>query len=75
LTSTGKIELLVCKDIELPSSPLAWFWTRALNHANILEVMLVVALVILQPLPPSGLAALVLVVSEATTNTVAVARK
>ena len=29
------MELLVCKDIEFPSSPLAWFWARALNLASI----------------------------------------
>jgi len=66
--STGRMELLVCKDIEFPSSPLDWFWARALNLASILEVKLVVALTTLQPLPPSELAALVLVVSEATTD-------
>jgi len=64
------MELLVCKDIEFPSSPLAWFWARALNLASILEVkmVLVVALATLHPLPPSELAALVLVASEATTD-------
>jgi len=64
LTSTGRMELLVCKDIEFPSSPLAWFWARALNLASILEVKMVVALTMLHPLPPSELAALVLVASE-----------
>jgi len=68
LTSTGGMELLVCKDIESPSPPLAWFWARALNLASILEVMMVVALAMLHPLPPSELAALVLVASEATTD-------
>jgi len=58
------MELLVCKDIEFPSSPLAWFWARALNLASILEVKMVVALTMLHPLPPSELAALVLVASE-----------
>jgi len=58
------MELLVCKDIELLSSPLAWFWARALNLASILEVMMAVALATLHPLPPSELAAFVLVVSR-----------
>jgi len=58
------MELLVCKDIGFPSSPLAWFWARALNLASILEVEMAVALATLHPLPPSELAALVLVASE-----------
>jgi len=62
------MELLVCKDIESPSSPLAWFWARALNLASILEVKMAAALATLHPLPPSELAALVLVASEATTD-------
>jgi len=66
LTSTGRIELLVCEDIEFPSSPLAWFWARALNLASILEVKTAAALAALHPLPPFELAALVLVASEAT---------
>jgi len=41
-----------------PPPPLAWFWARALNLASILEVMMVVALATLHPLPPSELAAL-----------------
>jgi len=48
--------------------PLAWFWARALNLANILEVKMAVALAKLHPLLPSELAALVLVASEATTD-------
>jgi len=43
-------------------------WARALNLASILEVMMVVALATLHPIPPSELAALVLVASEATTD-------
>jgi len=62
------MELLVCKDIEFPFSPLAWFWARALNLASILEVMLRVALATLQPLPPPGLAVLVSLTSGATTT-------
>jgi len=62
------MELLVCKDIEFPSPPPTWFWARALNLASILEVKIVVALATLHPLPPSELAALVLVASEATTD-------
>jgi len=50
------MELLVCEDIESPPPP-AWFWTRALNLASILEVMLAVAQTTLQLLPPSELAA------------------
>jgi len=37
---------------------------RALNLASVLEVMMVAALATLHPLPPSELAALVLVASE-----------
>jgi len=55
------MELLVCKDLELPSSP-------PLLGSGPLEVMMVVALATLHPLPPSELAALVLVASEATTD-------
>jgi len=43
-------------------------WARALNLASILEVKMVVALATLHPLPPSELAALALVASEATTD-------
>jgi len=62
------MELLVCKDIESRPSPLAWFWARALNLASNLELKMAVALAMLHPLPPSELAALVLVASEATTD-------
>jgi len=51
-----------------PPPPLAWFWARALNLASILDVKMVVALATLHPLPPSELRALVLVTSEATTD-------
>jgi len=54
--------------------PLAWFWARALNLASILEVKMAVALAALHPLPPSELAALVLVASEAATLTVQIER-
>jgi len=59
---------LSVKTLSLHPPPLAWFWARALNLASILEVKMVVALAMLHPLPPSELAALVLVVSEATTE-------
>jgi len=59
---------LSVKALGLHPPPLAWFWARALNLASILEVKMVVALATLHPLPPSELPALVLVASEATTD-------
>jgi len=54
--------------MEFPSSPLAWFWARALNLANILEAMLGAALTMFQSLPPPGLAVSVSLTSGATTT-------
>jgi len=53
---------------EFLSSPLAWFWARALNLAGILNAKTTAALARLHSLPPSELAALVLVTSETTTD-------
>jgi len=59
---------LSVKTLSFHPPPLAWFWARALDLTSILEVKMVVALATLHPLPPSELAALVLVASEATTD-------
>jgi len=59
---------LSVKTLSFHPPSLAWFWARALSLASILEVMMAVALATLHPLPPSELAALVLVASEETTG-------
>jgi len=59
---------LSVKTLSLHPPPLAWFWARALNLASVLEVKMVAALATLHPLPPSELTALVLVASDATTD-------
>jgi len=59
---------LSAKTLSFHPPPLAWFWARAPNLASVLEVMMAAALATLPPLPPSELAALVLLASKATTD-------